>query len=367
MTQFTPKELLNHLLEGNTLTGDELEQFIRDNSLEGELLEYKNGDLTKNHKDGRQTIRKCVSGFANSNGGVLIIGIDEPENPDEPRKIAPCQRNIGRQSLIEWADHCLQGMVGSFSPLPRILPIEHKEGPVLMIAVARAPSYIQCEESGEWKYFLRLGASTIAAPAYLITDLVLGRRQHPLLDLHPAASEANPVELPGRHPGHRIDVWRRGFQFTVENLSLTTADEVAMGVIAWSLVEGETGELNRHLRLYLDEIPPSPPFADLAPKVIHCSSLSYDLSVRIAPFHIERLPAIRYFNLPRRIPIRATCAAYVLAKGAPPIWFQLEFPSLPGGISDKDDPPHLKPVIIPKGLERPKVAWELASMPYQPS
>jgi hypothetical protein len=35
-------------------------------------------------------------------------------------------------------------------------------------------------------------------------------------------------------------------------LSLATAEDVKIGVVSWSLVDGAAEEINRHLRAYLD-------------------------------------------------------------------------------------------------------------------
>jgi hypothetical protein len=118
MPSLTPKELLDYLLEDNTLGQDELDQFIQVYPDEGQYFDYKNGSITSRHKrepEGKLTIRKYVSGFANSDGGVLIIGVDE----QRPRQIARCEERPGGHALDEWASRCLQDMVGYFSPLPR--------------------------------------------------------------------------------------------------------------------------------------------------------------------------------------------------------------------------------------------------------
>ncbi len=62
-------------------------------------------------------------------------------------------------------------MTGYFSPLPRCHVIDHHRGPVLAIAVARAPLLVQCYEASERKYFFRIGDSTLQIPEYLIADL----------------------------------------------------------------------------------------------------------------------------------------------------------------------------------------------------
>ena len=75
----------------------DLEQFIQEHPVETQDFEYKDGMITKRAKRqaGRQTIREYISGFANSDGGVLIIGINE----NTPRAVAPCEPNCSELIL----------------------------------------------------------------------------------------------------------------------------------------------------------------------------------------------------------------------------------------------------------------------------
>jgi len=58
-------------------------------------------------REGSQIIRKWISGFANSDGGILIVGVNEPADKNEPRKITACEARIGGQTPEEWATRCL--------------------------------------------------------------------------------------------------------------------------------------------------------------------------------------------------------------------------------------------------------------------
>jgi hypothetical protein len=243
MGALRPKELLDYLLEANTLAPNQLDDFIQMNSEEGQYFDYKDGIITTepNRKKGIQTIREYVSGFANGDGGVLLIGVSD----STPRQIAPCESSIGTLPLDQWASRCLQDMVGYFSPQPRFQVISHAQGPVLAITVARAPSLVACVESRALKYFFRIGDSTIEIPEYLIADLVLGRRQHPLLDVHyHDFTEVSDVREFGS-PNDRWEVTRASFTFMVENLSLVAAEQVEVGVVSWSL-SGDDTEINRY-------------------------------------------------------------------------------------------------------------------------
>jgi hypothetical protein len=138
---------------------------------------------------------------------------------------------------------------------------------------------------------------------------------------------------------------------------------VAIGVIARSLIESEKEELNQHLRLFVDSDQTS--FAVCSEsQIIHRSTLTSGAMMPIAPFQTANTLRIGTFYLDRSIPLKMSCAVYVLSKSAPPTWFQLEFGSLPEGIPSGDISSHLRPTIIRKGSERPKVAWEQAT--WQP-
>ena len=227
------KELLDDLLEDNALTSDQLDKIIQENPKEDQYLDYKNGVITTRQKrdQGRQIIREYISGFANSDGGVLIIGVDD----NKPRQIAPCEPNVGGQLLDQWASRCLHDMVAYFSPQPRFQIINHPKGNVLAIAVARAPSLVPCTEARELKYFFRIGDSTLQVPEYLIADLVLGRRQRPLLDLHSPSMNENKDQFKSDNGLDEIPVRSATFSFVVENLSLATADDVKIGVVLCDL------------------------------------------------------------------------------------------------------------------------------------
>jgi hypothetical protein len=147
------------------------------------------------------------------------------------------------------------------------------------------------------------------------------------------------------------------FRFTVENVSLTTAEGVAVGMIARSLVESQREELNPHLRSHLDIDEAAPPRSH----IIQRTSLTGGAMMPILPFQTANVPRISTFYIDRRRPLKVSCAIYVLSKGAPPTWFQLEFHSLSGGMAVGSVSDHLKPLVIRKGSERPRVAWEEVS------
>jgi hypothetical protein len=70
MDALRPKELLDYLLEEQTLTPQQLDEFIQANPEEDQNFDYKHGSITSRQarEQGKQTIRRYISGFANSDG-----------------------------------------------------------------------------------------------------------------------------------------------------------------------------------------------------------------------------------------------------------------------------------------------------------
>lgn len=351
-----PKELLNHLLEGKTVSLDGLLQFLKDNPEEGQYLDYKHGMIVSAQKrdEGKQTIREYVSGFANSDGGLLIIGIDE----SRPRQVVPCEPNVGGQELDQWASRCMHDMAGYFSPPPRIQIIRHPKGPVLVIAVERAPSLVPCVESRQLKYFIRIGDSTLEVPEYLIADLVLGRRQRSVLDVYsPLIDDKGPQDFKSKNEQDVIQGRGASFSLTVENLALAPAEDIQIGIVSWSLVDGAGKEINRHLAAHLDVCEIDSPVGTAAELcLVQRSSISSGKKLELAPFQKLTVRDIGPIYLPRQIPAHIRMAVYVIAKNTPPIWFQLEF-GLLYGMKTRTISVDFKATITRKGNERPQVAW----------
>lgn len=353
MAPLTPKEMLYYLLEYNTLTPDQLDEFIQKNPDEDQYFDYKDGSITtsQNRSERSKTIREYISGFANSDGGILIIGVSE----NQPRQIAPCATNVGKQPLAQWASSCLHDMVAYFSPQPRFQVIKHPQGLVLAIAVARAPSLVPCIKDGKLNYFFRIGDSTLQVPEYLIADLVLGRRQHPLLNLVILPVDLTAQSVKSRSGRDDIPARCATFSFTVENLSLVTAEDVKIGAVSWSLVEGSPEDLNTHLRSYLDicDVKRNGLREIVAWGLVHRSSTSSGKKFNLEPFQNLPIRGIGPFYFPRDDSAKVFAAVYIISKGAPPTWFQIEFDYSPfSGI------PKESIVVNKQGSEHSKVAWE---------
>lgn len=322
MVPASSRELLDLLLEDGPLSLDELLSFAASAPREDLFLDYKDGKLLGDLKAARQTLRRWVTGFANVEGGVLAVGFDE----SRPRQLSPCLDQIGAEPLASWSAKTFSGMEGYFSPAPRFRTIPTALGrEVLLIATARAPQLIPCREGGDLKYYARFHDSTPELPLPLVSDLLLGRRQHPLLRL----------ELT-RVIG-KVDRWRGVLNepsvvnlyldFRLENASLVTAGDVQLGVVGWS-VQDRQSPINQHLLSYLDSGGP-PPWAPnpLTWSLVHAPARHQRQALgTLLPFDERDVSALGGITVPVHDDATARLAVYVQAAGSPPSWFQIEAP-----------------------------------------
>ena len=343
-------ELLDSLLEGNQITSEDFNQFRRENTREDQYFEYKDGQITsyQNRQEGTKTIREYVSGFANADGGTLIVGVN-----DHTHKISGCQDRIGQQYIDDWASRCLQDMAYYFSPPPRFYTLNHPDGIILFISVVRSQSLVPCVESRELKYFIRIGDSTVQAPEFLLSDLVLGRRQHPVIDI----TDIKPNALLQQDGGLKVV-----FSIFVENISLIKSDNIEIGLISWA-IHGKEYIVNRFLKNHIDIVDPrgnDSRTQSFSWNITHKRrSLKLAAFQQAEPCRMEEfnIPYINYVPPPSRFCL--TAAIYVMPQGSQPQWFELQYtytntvrPTKQG-----NTPSDTHCVIYRKIVDRPRVSW----------
>jgi hypothetical protein len=313
----TPKAALDALLEGQCMAPSDLDALLAANHREGQYLEYKDArELEKPEHEAKATIKRCVAAFANSLGGILLIGIAE----GNPPAVSPCRRTFGRQPLEAWVRSLLSPLAPRLAPPPTIQIIEHAMGSVLVLAVDRAPTLVPLMEGGDEKYYLRFGDENRTAPSFLISDLLLGRRQIPVLEVLGNASLQAP----------NVPIYSPIFGFTVENVGMVTAEQVQLGMVCWS--QDEEARVNSQLLRSVDFTSPASARCRFSPQ--HRLGKPSDRQLPLPPFARHaflvselKFPAARFsrFSL--------IAAVYVLSRGAPPLWFEysMSIPLSPDG------------------------------------
>lgn len=336
------RRLLNQMLEGEELEEHDVRELV---AVSGETLyvDFKDGAELDDSKKAARTVRQYTAGFANADGGILVIGVSDGGGELAGRVFTKTSRPGGRP-LTEWARTSLEDLAGSLSPAPRIQVVTVEGVEVLLIGVARAPALVPCVESGELKYYLRLGDSTLAMPPYLISDLILGRREHPRLQV--AVRQMSVTDARIDSSVDRIDSSVM-FVFDVHNESMVPAVDVLVGVISWG--PSRSGTPPSALRSFIDSVEP---IEELV--LASCTSRARERPLNLAGFETGGcvIPC-GMLLVPRAqtaVPVRA--ALYAIASGHPPEWYQLDW-LLPASGEGA-----IRVVRIERvGNERPVVAW----------
>lgn len=218
-------EFLGELLDGKALTPDRLDELVKRQVEEDQWLDYKSGDLLKD-KYRNFKLRKHVSGFANAQGGVLLVGVVGKEKDSQGRSwtVTGCdEESLNETTLVEWARDALRDIAVYLVPFPLLSVVTHAQGAVLAIAIQRAPRLVPCRERHGIVHYLRIGHGTERIPEYLYTDLVLGRRQHPTLAL------TGSVKIIPQNWPNVLFQW----EIAVENEGLIWAKQIRAGIIGY--------------------------------------------------------------------------------------------------------------------------------------
>jgi len=241
-------EFLEYAMSGATITPadiDELRGVPPSTRTDEDLhLDYKDGRNLNDRDRARATIREYVCAFANSDGGVLIFGLDATT-----LDVSPCVSQMGNTDIAEWINDCIGTLSAPLSPPHRIQKIHHPDGLIVVVTVPRTIGLVYCFVNNRRVYYLRRHDETFEAPEYLINDLLIGRRQQPRLEIVDFSSY---VYI---SPNERSSSQQLSFQIgvTVENVSLAWAEDVRIGMIGWSERNAADSEpLSNQLRSYID-------------------------------------------------------------------------------------------------------------------
>lgn len=350
-------QLLERLLTGHQLSVVELDDLINNSVKEDLYIDYKHGEMIRG-KNSSETIREYTSAFANSAGGILIIGVDESEGI--PTEVTGCNGH-GKGKLDDWAARCLTPIASYFAPSPRFQVINHPKGEVLICFVQRSSGLVPMTESGSIVYYFRLHDQTLKAPDYFMADLLLGRRQQPVFEIE----EFKALNFKRIGEGELMDL---SFEIRArtQNASIVWADESKWGIICWTHITNingglESGRPSQHLLSYLeikDETFTYPKRGAL---------MHYHSPARLSkPFDVSKL--LVSFVVPLRgqndwFSYTWKAALYFIARNTLPIWYQIEF-SVDSNTEKLVD--EQKTLVSPQDTfcirklttERPIVAWE---------
>ncbi len=284
---------------------------------EGPFHDFKSDAIlaTANRQtQGISTIRQYVAGFANAEGGVLVIGVSN----SKPRQLENCPDSIGSRPTHLWAEDVLREFAQYLQPPPRACLVSVGSNRVLLVACAAAPCLVPVRTKGRMVYFRRIGDSTAQLPDDIVADLLYGRRQHP----------AFRVELDAIGVDHTTIAEQRAytlvFHLTVENVSLIDPDGLIAGLVGYSLSPQKTPVAQSILE-YIDHEAPAP-WAGTSWHLVHSPLVAAEEKERrfkVLPMHTRKLATKAAIVVPWEHG-SGQLAAYVMALGSTPRWYQID-------------------------------------------
>jgi hypothetical protein len=247
--------------------------------------------------------------------------------------------------------------------------VTHAQGEVLVVAAARAPMLVPLVENGQLAHYVRLHESTVKALDWLISDLVLGRRNHPNVEVRvfPQGPAAQYLKVPVEGGGNIYDGAVHSFILDVFNSSLISADFVDSGIVSWSC--GSQGRVAPGSLLSFVDAGTSPGVGELPGRPGQPT-----FNGPAPAWMVRHFPAVRMYNNPQELrpfgevrttpagdalyPLTTeggageiTLAAYAIPKGSPPTWFEVVFSI------ERDGRLRGEAVVMPTPIARPRLRW----------
>src|SRR4051812_6722966 len=180
------------------------------------------------HKDDKRNLAKALSGFANSDGGLIVWGVDARKNAQDIDcagalvEISPIQLFVGRLNeltgqavspLVDGVRHKAIATTGDRGFAVSLIP-ESASGPHMA-------------KLGEDRYYKRSGASFYKMEHFDLEDM-FGRRQKPNLQLQLRYRPVPPEEFPSEHLDFNlVNLGRSSAHYAGFHVSLEEGTKIA--------------------------------------------------------------------------------------------------------------------------------------------
>jgi len=302
MSEIFTRQFLNTVLDREEIDHAKLDALIGID--EGQFHEFKGGPTTKRKPP--EILREYLAGFANAEGGVLLLGVtNEP-----PRKV------VGTAGWLPtnpgaWAVQATRDLLPFLATPPVFLSVDYGGQTVLLAAVERSPLLVPCIEDGQSVYYYRSGSSTFPMRESLIADLILGRRRGPVMTITSACLDYHRMQSPG--------ICEVQFSLMVDNESFGFASDLSAGVVAWTLGNGPYLKPNPELLRAVELVKSA---ADLVPTFLGRSTSEQAGDAVVRPFATQiQISFARKLRVPERRAL-VRFATYVAPRDCAPQWFQ---------------------------------------------
>lgn len=138
-------------------------------------------------EDGQRVIAKAACGFANGDGGVIVVGMKAKAGPnkDDPDQIQAAEpvvdTTLVKTKIQDWIGQLVEPGIASV----RVNEINEPAGSRSGFVTALVPPTdgSPCRSRKDWKFYQRISSGTYPMEYFQIADM-FGKRQRPVLELH---------------------------------------------------------------------------------------------------------------------------------------------------------------------------------------
>ena len=167
---------------------DALDEFIRERQTEELFLDFKQALSTGKHglalsSDDRRNLAKCISGFGNSEGGVVIWGVECSRDIDvgDVAKAKVKVKNVHR--FMSWVESAISGCtIPSHNKVRNHIICCDKNGDGYMATYIPKSDLAPLMTTLGNHIYIRSGSNNVRAPYSVIAGM-FGRRPQPNVDL----------------------------------------------------------------------------------------------------------------------------------------------------------------------------------------
>lgn len=220
--------IVDEFVDLDSWTENTLQQFLALEASESQFIEYKGGDWItgRSRSQARSKIRKYVTAFANSGGGLLFIGVREDQSerhqPGVPDGIPTTYWNASdAQEFLRNSLNCK--IFPALFPFPRIhcVALSDPQGSeTIVIDVRETVQPFHQVSDGGGKIWLRFGDEIRECPPWLERTLLRERGlNRPILEL------VGPTSLSAE--GRRVEL-----TFSLSNYGSGASSGFQVGVVA---------------------------------------------------------------------------------------------------------------------------------------
>lgn len=177
-----PEDLFKRLCE---LGEQAIDQLIADRQSEELFLDFKRsadgGEGSRLHEDDRKNLAKAISGFGNSEGGVVVWGVD-CRSDVKLGDVAQCKTSIFDPVRFKsWLEGAVSGCTVPPHPMVRHHAIGGNSGRGFVVTFIGKSYYAphQCLKPA-LQYYIRAGSDFVPTPHAVLAGL-FGRRPQPFI------------------------------------------------------------------------------------------------------------------------------------------------------------------------------------------